>query len=389
MKRTLLIAIMIALALGAVPAFGQDNNLITLNDATPGIDAVITNPQDTTGVISLELDHAAVTITDSQGDTIFQMNDPRARMAELRFAPNTGSHTLTVERLPGIAEAHVTINALAELSGSGASTEVQNNAITLQQARKLTLSSAAPGDTLALAIPQDTTGELTTELPGASVTAQLVDNSGVAVATLSSGHIDGLNLVLDSGNYDLTLLNTNPAVDAAARVQMMPAPTLVMDALLPDTTTLASDQSAPAPAQADNVASADAPACSVTIDVSSINMRSGPGPGYSVMEYGYRGDEFTVGGYNPDHSWVLVGTNSGSAWMAGRLGQTSGDCSALPVFDIPYRGAVQPEVIVQQPEPQVIYQNAPSSGGQSGGGGQSSSHYEHDDEHEGSHGGDD
>jgi uncharacterized protein YraI len=157
-----------------------------------------------------------------------------------------------------------------------------------------------------------------------------------------------------------------------------------MASLLPPTTTLAIEETTDVAAEP--VDTAVLAACTTTINASSINMRSGPGPGYSVTEFAYRGDELLVGGYNPDHSWVLVGTDSGSAWIASRLGQLSGDCGTLPVFDIPYKNAVEPQVIVQQPEAQVIYQNVPAAGGQSSG--QSRSH-DDDNESSGSHGGDD
>ena len=103
MKR-FLIPLLFLLLLGALPALAQDNtNLITLNDATPAIDVVITLPPDTTGTVSLTIAQAAITLTDSANVVVFHAADARLHAVELNIAPNSGSHTLTVERLPGMS----------------------------------------------------------------------------------------------------------------------------------------------------------------------------------------------------------------------------------------------------------------------------------------------
>ncbi len=81
----------------------------------------------------------------------------------------------------------------------------------------------------------------------------------------------------------------------------------------------------------------------------SINLRSGPGTGYSITGYGFRGDQLQVGGTNTDGSWLLVGTQDSSAWMSGSTGTLNGSCSNLAVYDIPYRDAPAPQVSIVTP----------------------------------------
>ena len=93
--------------------------------------------------------------------------------------------------------------------------------------------------------------------------------------------------------------------------------------------------------------------------------------------------------------WLLVGTESGSAWMAKNYLDLEGACDGLTVYDIPYRNAPKPETIVVIPEPQIVYQevqvpvsssNSSGSGGGGGGrgGNESSGHDDHDNESSGS-----
>src|SRR5574339_274245 len=119
MKR-FLIPLLFLLLLGALPALAQDNtNLITLNDATPAIDVVITLAPDTTGTVSLAIAQAAITLTDSANAVVFHAADARLHGVDINIAPNSGSHTLTVERLPGITEASVSVASMPELTING------------------------------------------------------------------------------------------------------------------------------------------------------------------------------------------------------------------------------------------------------------------------------
>jgi uncharacterized protein YraI len=107
--------------------------------------------------------------------------------------------------------------------------------------------------------------------------------------------------------------------------------------------------------------------CTASVIVSSVNLRSGPGTGYSIIGYGYRDEAFPVGGTNPEHNWVVIATDSGSAWVSDGVARLNGACDGLTVFNVPFRDAQPAPVIVVTPDPQVIIQSVPSgsSSGQS------------------------
>ncbi|MBE2269111.1 MAG: hypothetical protein IAE80_12845, partial [Anaerolinea sp.] len=143
MKRLSLFAlILLALSLSAaLPALAQsDANLIILNDASPAIDVVVTLPADTTGTIALEFSGALVRLTDASGAVVFSAADVRLHALELNIAPNSGSHTLTVERLPGTAEAVVRVSSLPELTLYGAAELVSGLTVASNQEVSLPLN---------------------------------------------------------------------------------------------------------------------------------------------------------------------------------------------------------------------------------------------------------
>ena len=95
MKRfSLLLLAVFVLVTGQV--FAQDTNVITLDDTNPSISATISQPANTTGVVTINLNMAVVTLTDTNGMIVFSSTDPRVHYLELSIAPNSGSHTLTI-----------------------------------------------------------------------------------------------------------------------------------------------------------------------------------------------------------------------------------------------------------------------------------------------------
>jgi SH3-like domain-containing protein len=371
----------LANALGIHSSFAQGvSDVVKLDDATPGIDVVITPVPGTTGAVVLELVQASVWVVDSAGNTVFQMSDARVHKLELRFGPDASMYTLTVERLSGAAEAYVRVTSASDLGVTaltGQTVLVSNpvSPLGFQQSMDLPLSNSAPSQVADFTIPADQKGTMKVSFPGAPVTAQVVDSEGRAVATLTGSAIDGLSMVLDGGQYQLTLLNTNLAQQTVANMEIMPAQSSDMDTLIP-----AVDAQ---PATGETVA-VNSASCAITIDLASVNLRSGPGTGYSVLNYGFRNDQYPVGGTNSDGSWVVIGTPDGaSAWMSGSVGSLSGECQNLTVYDIPYRNAPAPQVVVQQAQPSVVVVSAPStSGTTTTGGGSPSYEDDHEDDHE-------
>ncbi len=374
MKR---LALLVGLALALVsvlPTMAQTpNDLITLNDAAPAIDVVITLPQDTTGTIALDFSGAAVTLSDAAGSPVFTAADARLHGLQLNIAPNSGSHTLHIERLLGVTDASVRVLSLPELTQSGLTQVVTQTALQLNQEVALPMSADRPGNTVTVNIPAATTGVITATFPGVTALTQLVDNSGLVLAQSSGGHVDGLNFVVDSGDYQFTLLGNNLTAPAMAGVRAVSAAEAGFSVL-------------EAPASSATVADTTSAAgtCSATVSATSVNLRSGPGTGYTVLGYGYRGQVLTVGGQNPETSWVVVGTDFGSAWVSRNFLQMQGECAQLTVFNIPLKDAAPAQIVYSAPaqsgQQQVIVQQpAGGSGGE----------YEHEEHEDGEHEGDD
>ena len=319
-----------------------NSEIITLDNATPGIDVVVSAPAGASGVIGLELAQASVLVTDASGATVFETSDPRVHAVELRFLPDAGTHTLTIERLPGMANAYVRVVSQFDLTDLGPAQLVSTSGLNLQQEVDLPLPATNPYNRASLTVPPETRATLVASLPGGATLTQVIDSSGSPVATLYNSLFDGLALTLDSGTYNVSLLNNRAGADTVASVKLMPAnPGLLSDLVL---TSAESTTFGGADAQA-----AAALDCTINLNASSINLRSGPGTGYTVLEYGFRGQELPVGDTDASGSWFVVGTEGGSAWMSGTLGILHGTCANLPVYDIPYREAQQAQIIIQQP----------------------------------------
>jgi uncharacterized protein YraI len=238
----------------------------------------------------------------------------------------------------------------------------------------LPLDVSNPGNSVAVTIPSDRAGVISATFPGANATTQLVDAQGVVVAASYNGHVDGMNVVLDGGDYNFTVLANNLA-----------------DAIITGVRAIPVEESGYVPleaAVADTVALTSANDCTASVIVSSVNLRSGPGTGYSVLDYGYRDEVFPVGGINPEHNWVVIATDSGSAWLSDGVARLNGACDGLTVFNIPLRDAQPAPVIVVTPEPQVIVQSVPS-GSSSSQSSNSRSHEDDDEDHEEHEEGDD
>ena len=367
MKRYALVLLIVLLLSGAAfPALAQNNaDLITLNDATPAIDVVITLPPDTTGTISLDMAQAAATLTDAANAVVFHAADERLHGLQLNIAPNSGSHTLTVERLPGMTEAYVRVTSLPEMTMNGSVHLVDGNTLSLNQEVDLSLNADNPGGTVAVNVPVDTQGAITANFPGADATSQLVDSSGIVLAQSNGGHVDGAIFVLNSGSYDFTVLGNGLTSSVVAGIRAVSAVDGGFNIVQ-------------APAAAETVVDNT---CTATVSASSVNLRSGPGTGYTVIDYGYRGDSFAVGGQNPENNWIVVGTDSGSAWVSKGVAQMQGVCDALTVFNIPLRDAAPAQIIISSPGSGSSATN--NSGSSSGGGNSSRQEHEgHEQEHE-------
>lgn len=360
MNQKMIILITLILMVLPISADAQSpNDLIVLNDTTPAIDVVINTSPDTTGVVALEVNNASVTITDVVGNIVFETSASDIKAIEFRFAPNAGTHTLTVQRLPGATQAYARIVSLSELSVSETVPDlVTGNTLAVAQETDYPLNANVPSSIVDFEVSEDDNlAMITASFPGAPVTVQLVEvEENRALATLYGSLIDGVRFTVDKGTYELVLLNNNPDRQTVANVSLLPATesdfdTLVAQAEGGTTTTMADINSSLTPPSN----TANGSNCAVTVDQSSVNLRSGPGTGYSVLEYAFRGDVMPVGGVNPESGWLLVGTATGSAWVTNNAGSLSGSCANLTAFNIPYREAVAPAVTIQQSQVSVYH----------------------------------
>jgi len=349
----------------------SDAEIITLDDATPAIDVVITLPPDTTGTLSLDLALASVTLTDANDAVVFTAADERLHGLEFNIAPNSGTHTLTVERLPGVAEAYVSVVSLPEMTLNGETELIQGEILGFNQETELTMNPDKPGGTITVDLPTESTGVVTATFPGANATTQLVDSEGSILAESTSGHVDGLTFVLDGGNYDLTVLSSGLVETVIAGVRTVSVDDSAFSVM-----------AVPTPDETETAGETDEMRCTASINASSVNLRSGPGTGYSILDYGYRGESYPVGGINTERNWVVIGTdsNDGSAWVSRSIIQINGDCGNLAVFDMPLRESQPAPVIVVTPEPQVIIEEVPVSVPSSSGSGSSYDDYDDDDD---------
>jgi uncharacterized protein YraI len=203
-----------------------------------------------------------------------------------------------------------------------------------------------------VSIPAETSGLLTASYYGTAATTQLVDQNGVVIAESTAGHVDGLNFVLTEGNYQFTMLASNLTTPVTVGIR----------ALAASDGGFANLAAQNAVTQVATVNETSIASCTATIAMSSVNLRSGPGTGYSIIGYGYRAEEYVVGGRNSENSWVVIGTPDGqSAWISSSVAQFEGSCSDLVVFNVPTRDAQPPQIVVSTSQPNIVYVPAPST----------------------------
>lgn len=355
MKRTaLLFATMVGMLLTAGPALAQSGqDYIALTDSAPSIDVVVAQTPGTTGVVGLEMVEAAVLVLDADGLPVFQTSDSRVHQLELRLAPTADTYTLSAERLADASQAYVRVTSQPSLSEPDLTLAISQaqQPLTMYQTTDVRLDASTPTQVVDVTIPDGTTGTVEVSFPGAVIGVDVTDNAGQTVASLGASAIDGMSLVLDGGTYRLMLVTPQIEQAVTANVRVMNALPSSLDGMA-----LASETQANIPADTQVVTDTSAAAadtnsiCVFSVGATAVNLRSGPGEGYSVLGFGFNGDRFQVGGTNTDGTWVLVGAADGSsAWASGDTGMLLGDCQGLAVYDIPSLSAPDTQVAIEQP----------------------------------------
>lgn len=173
-------------------------------------------------------------------------------------------------------------------------------------------------------------------------------------------------MLVDGGNYTFTILGNNLNSDVVAGVAVVPQEEVteeIAPIVVENTDDNSGDMGIVGTSAPANDTAQTAAACNAIIAASSVNLRSGPGTGYTVLGYGYRGETYPIGGQNPQGNWFVVGTDTGSAWVAGSVIVRSGECDGLTVYNIPYREAEAAPVIIVTPDAATtVVQPAPPAG---------------------------
>lgn len=354
-RLALLFALILTLSSTAFAA----EDVITLDDATPSIDAVISLPAGATGGVSVELAGASVTLFDASGNIVLNVADERIHSLQFNLMPDTGDHTLRVERLDGVDQAAISIDSLAEFLPQPTAQKVNSNEIGVDQSADIVLNATTPNAIIDVNIPANTMGLFSASVPNTATMNQMVDNEGHVIATTMNGHVDSLSMLMDGGDYEYTMLGMNLTDEAIVDVRVTPYdfatnPILYVQQAEP----VVVENSAQTVANTTSSAG-----CNASVFVSSVNLRSGPGTGYSVLDYGFQNETFPVGGTNAQNNWIVIGLEgNNSAWMTRSAANLSGDCNNLTVFDVPYREAQPAEVVIvtaEQPAPIIVAQPAP------------------------------
>ncbi len=146
---------------------------------------------------------------------------------------------------------------------------------------------------------------------------------------------------LPTGTHTPTVTLTQPPT-ATATPSATPSPSVSPTATRTGTTTPTPSRtptatSSPSPTATSSPTPSPRATCTLTITPASVNLRSGPGTGYSIVGYGFAGDVFTVTARHTSELWLQIRRDQGEAWVAASVATLAGDCTTLPVLDTALR----------------------------------------------------
>ena len=80
--------------------------------------------------------------------------------------------------------------------------------------------------------------------------------------------------------------------------------------------------------------------CVLEIKVSSANLRTGPGMGYSVQGYVQDDEKYAITGVHSSGAWLQIARADGAqGWVAASVGELYGPCAGLNVSNMRFRSA--------------------------------------------------
>ncbi len=292
------------------------NTPYTLDDSTPSIDVVVNSNNGASGVVYVELSGARASLKNGTQAEMLSTNNSTAQAIAIQVAVGAAPQTLQLERLSGVAVAHVLVSTQAVMPSS--TTNATGSTVSTVS---LTTTAAIP-----ITVTADA-NLLNVQLPAQQATLQLVDAQGSTVLNAqTSKDLSSIAVKLKPGQYTLSL--SDPDTSSQAMVSLSSAPVSTLPQAIPANTS----------AQDPQAAAVNITACSAVLNASA-TLYSGPGTGYSVIGNAATGDILPVGGINPQQSWILVQVSGGSGWINAGLAAPSGKCDGLKVYNIPLRNA--------------------------------------------------
>lgn len=163
----------------------------------------------------------------------------------------------------------------------------------------------------------------------AAFAVEILDTNGQPLALFSAQAI--VNFTLPSGGpFYLILTNLNPGTPGSVTISVSSG---------------GSAESTPTPIPQPEISPTPATACQVVAG-NSVNVRSGPGTGYSIISQLTSGQNAPATGVNG--GWYLITLSNGTTgWVFGNVVQLQGDCSSVPF--VPFDPLVTPTATVIVP----------------------------------------
>lgn len=333
------VAIAAALIFALPRAGAQKTPVIVLDESSPTADVTISLENGAPGAVVVDMQNVALSLKAASGETLLAVNDPRITALGFQIAQDAPVETLHLERAPGVAVAQARVVALptlttlptlpdAALSASAPAASAPQPIVAGPGSAPLEsapLESApldiAPAAPLSLVL-DGTNNRLSLTAPNGESVVQILDQAGsVLLNARAGGATNGLMVQLAEGQYTLVAGNGDPRAANAARLTLSAGQPSSLGA-------------PPAPQQA----AAPVSACEA-LALSAAVVRSGPGTAYSALGVANAGERLAVGGVNREGGWLLVQGGAGSAWLPADASLLSGQCAALPAYDIPLRNS--------------------------------------------------
>ncbi|MEZ4866066.1 MAG: SH3 domain-containing protein [Caldilineaceae bacterium] len=163
--------------------------------------------------------------------------------------------------------------------------------------------------------------------------------------TIALSLLAGCQLVIqppsmESSTISLSQAETTTAVTATTTVTQSPAPTETTSIPAPAavTATTAMTEEASTPISQAPGTTEEAATPTLTVIISSLRIRSGPGTGYAILGVGLQGEPFPIIGQAYDCQWYqIVHPQLGEVWMSGgaQYVTTNTDCAQVAEAAIP------------------------------------------------------